>query len=237
MSAMVTAEFSLIVPARDEVATIVETIEQVAGVLEATDRPFELIVVDDGSTDGTTGVVAALVPDRAWLTLLTLPTPSGKGAALKAGFTRAVGPTLGFVDADLQIPVAALGEALRAAAGAGSMVVGRRRGRRIGPTRGLLSFMYRLCSRVLLGVTVSDVGCPLKVFPRGLVEGAPVVSDRWVVDAELLARARVAGLSLIEIDVSSNERGRASKVGPGSALESVADLLRVRAAMRERARA
>lgn len=206
---------SVVVPAHDEERSIVATVEQLGSVLgELPGFTFEVIVVDDGSRDATGQLVAEAAARLPWLVALSTSTRSGKGAALRAGFAAARGELIGFVDADLQIPLVALADAVNMAqADCSTIVVGSRTSRTDGPLRRLATRLYRVLTSTLLGVRVMDVGCPLKVFPAALVRERALVSDGWVIDAELLARATRRGMRVIELHVAvSSSAGDPTRV-------------------------
>jgi glycosyltransferase involved in cell wall biosynthesis len=223
---------SLVIPARDEEATIEAVVRAAGSTLQASGIPFEVIVVDDGSTDGTGALLDALDAELAWLVVVHERIGRGKGAAVRAGFARARMAWLGFIDADLEIPVAALGALIEAAPG-GGMVTGYRTGRRLGPGRRAVSIVHGALVRALLGVRVRDANCPMKLLDRSIIADTELVADGWVLDAELLALATRRGEMVVEIAVPWNERaGGASKVRPMALVRAVGELVRVRRAVR-----
>ncbi len=226
---------SVVVPAHDEERSIVATVEQLGSVLGALpDLAFEVIVVDDGSRDATGRLVAEAAVRFPWLVAISTPARSGKGAALRAGFAAARGELVGFVDADLQIPLTALADAVDIArANPSAIAVGFRTSRTDGPVRRLATRLYRGLTSALLGVRVTDVGCPLKVFPASLVRERMLVSDGWVIDAELLARATRRGMRVIELPVAvSSAAGDPTRVHITDFVTSTFQLLALSRALR-----
>lgn len=222
---------SLVIPAHDEVLSIGEAVDGAHEALEAAGIDHEVIVVDDGSTDGTAATVEALAVERPWLRSIRLPGHRGKGAALREGFAVARMDRLAFIDADLDVPPEEIPRVFLLAS-AGTIVVGSRM-RRVSGARLFVSVAYRTLVRVVLGVSVRDVGCPLKIFPRSLLDGPTLVADGWVVDAELLARAVRAGLTITQVPVAS--RGRRlgkSSFGWSAIASSLVGLFAVRRALR-----
>lgn len=226
-----TQGLSLVIPAHDEALSIGRAVDETHEALEAAGIVHEIIVVDDGSTDGTGATVEALAAGRPWLRPMRLAENSGKGAALREGFSGARMEWLAFVDADLDVPPAEVPPALRVAS-PGTIVAGSRT-RRLSLPRMLVSVSYRALVRVLLGVSVRDVGCPLKVFQRSLLDGVELTARGWVVDAELLARAARAGLTITQVPVASRARSMGgSGFGWGAVTSSFVELLGVRRALR-----
>jgi polyisoprenyl-phosphate glycosyltransferase len=104
---------SIVLPVHDEATILRETLGRLRDVLAPLARPYELIVVDDGSTDGSGAVCASLAADDPRLVLLTLTRRFGKEAALAAGLQAARGDAVILMDADLQHPPELLPEMVR----------------------------------------------------------------------------------------------------------------------------
>lgn len=217
---------TLVIPAHNEEPCIAATLADAVAALSTISRDFEIIVVDDGSTDRTARVVESLCEEDRRIRLIRMQEQGGKGAALAAGFHAAASGTLAFIDADGQVPADALNPALQAHASSSlGVIVGARTGRRESAGRRTVSALYRVLTGVLLGVWVADVGCPLKVLPASLAH--PAFATRgWTIDAELLARAHARGLPIRELPVSVAESARAdSKVAAGDAARSALALV------------
>jgi glycosyltransferase involved in cell wall biosynthesis len=211
---------SVVAPAHDEEGNIdplVEAVGRAAGGL-ARDRAWawELILVDDGSRDGTRARIEALMRDRPWLRAVAMTrTPPGRGAgqsaAFWAGFRAARGRLIATLDADLQndpadIPrLVAVMEQQRADLAQGD----RSRNRRDNLVRRVGSVVGRAFRRMILGDTVRDTGCSLRVMKRevalalplefrGVHRFIPVLARRLgfvVVEAPVSHRPRQAGVT------------------------------------------
>jgi len=94
--------FSLVVPAYNEQENIPTLLERVGASLEHIGRPFEVIIVDDGSTDSTPELLAQGMKSYPWLRVLRMKKNGGQSAAFEAGFAAARGQVIGTIDADLQ---------------------------------------------------------------------------------------------------------------------------------------
>jgi glycosyltransferase involved in cell wall biosynthesis len=197
--------FSLVVPAFNEAAGIRQAIQEADDALRELARPYEILIVDDGSLDDTAAVVAACAADFPALRLLRHSHNRGYGAALRTGFEAARHELVGFTDADCQFHLADLAGLLECTEQF-PVVVGYRIGRQDPARRRFLSWGYNTLVRILLGTGVRDCDCALKVFRReALVQLLPE-SANFFVNTEMLARARRLRLPLTEVGVRHRPR-------------------------------
>ncbi len=117
---------SLIVPAYNEVGRIEATLSEALAYLRAGGRPFEILVVDDGSTDDTARLVARIAADEPRLRCVSLPRNRGKGCAVRTGMLAAVGDYVIFTDADGSTPIAEITPMLARLRGGADVVIGSR---------------------------------------------------------------------------------------------------------------
>lgn len=165
---------SVVVPVRNEAGNIAPLAAEIAAALDGR-RPFEIIYVDDGSTDGTDGELERLMASRAWLRRVRHAQSCGQSAAVRSGVKAARSPIVVTLDGDGQNDPAfipALLSALEADPRLG-LVAGQRVGRRA-------SGFKRLQSRIANGVRgavlrdgTRDTGCGLKAFRRDVFLGLP----------------------------------------------------------------
>ncbi len=202
---------SLVIPAFDEAAGVRKAVLAADAALSARFADYEIIVVDDGSTDGTAAEVeaAGLLTVR----LVRHARNRGYGAALRTGFEAARCPLVAFTDADEQFDLADLAT-LADLTAAAPVVVGYRAPREDPALRKLLARGYNLLTRTLLGTRVRDCDCALKVFRRGVIGGLLPRSRGFFVNAEMLTYARQQGLAVAEAPVAHRRRAAgASTVG------------------------
>lgn len=203
---------SLVIPTFNEAATIEQAVQEADAALGSLFGDFEVLVVDDGSTDDTTAILAHLQLEYAHLRLLHHPVNRGYGAALRTGFAAARFPLVAFTDADCQFDLHDLGPMAKRAADV-PIVAGYRVNRQDTPRRRFLSRGYNRLSRALLGTRVRDCDCALKVFRRDVLADLLPESSGFFVNTEMLARARRLGLAVVEVPVTHRPRaGGASKV-------------------------
>lgn len=221
-------DVSVIVPVRDEEASIPKLAEEISEAMGRTGKRWECIWVDDGSTDGTRAALAAVASKHPQHRFLELDGQFGQSAALSAGFERARGSIVATLDGDGQNDPADIPRLLeRLERGDVDMVNGVRQKRRD-------SFLRRLSSRIgngfrnwVTGERVSDVGCSLRVFRKWCVEGIVVFRG---MHRFLPTLARMQGARIAELPVNHRPRtvGR-TKYGIGNRLwVGIADTLAVR---------
>ncbi len=157
---------TIVIPVRDEIENVAPLIERLAPLRERVGRPLEAVFVDDGSRDGTAAAVeAARAADRPWVRLVELRRPSGKAAALAAGFAHARGATIVTLDGDLQDAPEDIPLLLEKLAGA-DVVCGWRVERQDPLGKRLASSVYNALLRRLSGLGLHDVNCGLKALTR-----------------------------------------------------------------------
>ncbi len=230
---------SVVAPAHNESENIDELIAQVEGALLGLGRPFEFIIVDDGSTDDTRRRVAANLPARPWVRCVAMtgaPPGSGHGqsAAFHAGLRAARGRLIALLDADLQNDPADIPRmlALLEESGADLVQGDRSAVRKQGDpgVRLLGSWVGRGFRRALLGDTIIDTGCSLRVMKREVALRLPL--EFKGMHRFIPATARHLGYTVIETPVNHRPRHAGTpKYGLGitkRALPGLVDLLAVR---------
>jgi 4-amino-4-deoxy-L-arabinose transferase-like glycosyltransferase len=198
---------SLILPAFQEEAGIREAIAEADEALALLADDYEILVVDDGSRDGTATAVREEMIRRARVRLLQHETNRGYGAALRTGFEAARCELVAFTDADCQFHLADLAPLLRLAEDY-PIAIGYRVDRQDPWLRRLYSWGYNRLTRALLGTRAQDCDCALKVFRReALLQILPETTG-FFVNTEMLTRARFLGLRVAETGVRHRPRVR-----------------------------
>lgn len=202
---------TVVVTAFDEAGTLEELHRRVAAALESLGRPFELLVIDDGSTDGTWEVVERLHAADPRVRGVRLKRNAGQHPAMHAGLSRARGEVIVTMDGDLQnlpedIP------ALVAAVEAGSDVAsGRRAARHDSWGRTLPSRLINGMLRRFTGVAIADFGCAFNAYRR-----EAVVPMLGAIGRQKFTKALVlsGGATVTEVDVGHAPRAGASRYSP-----------------------
>jgi len=219
---------SVVIPARDEEGCIASTVEHLHLELRLQNVPHEIIVVDDGSTDGTAALLRDLGAHDERLRVITHADNLGYGAAIAHGFARATFPLVCFSDADGQYDPEDVRAFLERIDGA-DLVVGYRVRRADSGLRRLLSNGYNVLARLLVGVPLRDLNCAFKLMHRDTFRRLGVESTGFIVNADLVVRARSAGLVIVEVPVRHRPRraGR-STVRPFHVLSGLVGLAKLR---------
>jgi glycosyltransferase involved in cell wall biosynthesis len=225
---------SIVLPCLNEAARLPGTLAAYLARFPPSRAEVELLVVDDGSTDGTTAIADQVAAADPRIRVVRTSHNHGKGYAVRTGIQAALGELVVFTDADgsygpeqLERVVAALEQA--------PVAVGARLGSQAGagpPLRRLASRVFNRVMRLLLGLPFADTQCGCKGFRRGAAEAifGRARVDGFAFDAEALWIARRLGLQVVEVPVRAEER-QGSKVHlGGDALRMVADVWKVRQA-------
>src|SRR5439155_16679010 len=186
---------------------------------------YEILVVDDGSRDGTAAAVEAVASVHPHVRLLRHAGNRGYGAALGTGFEAARGELVAFTDADGQFDLADL-ERLIYLADLAPVVVGYREDRQDPWRRRFFSWGYNQLVRRLVGTGVRDCDCALKVFRRDALQSLLPESEHFFVNTEMLARARQLRMPVAEVGVTHRPRRHGqSKVSLGDIPRTLSVLL------------
>ena len=225
---------SIVIPAFNEARRIVLTLDELRAALPGFGQPWEIRVVDDGSTDGTAGLVAAaaMVDDRI---VLQREPHRGKGAAIRAGLTAARGDLRFMCDADLSMPVAELPRFLALVPATCDIAIGSREGigaRRVGepPYRHWMGRLFNGLVRLGTLGGISDTQCGFKMFSREAVERVfpRTTIDGWAFDIEVLSIARRQGLRIVEVPIEWHYREHSRVSLVRDSFRMARDVLRVR---------
>lgn len=200
-----TNRISLVLPAFNEAAVIAQAVREAEGALSDRFADFEVLVVDDGSTDDTTGTVRGLLAEAPHTRLLQHKGNRGYGAALRTGFEVARFDLVAFTDADCQFDLTELGHLAKLAAET-PIVAGYRFDRKDPWKRRFFSWGYNRMARTLLGTRVRDVDCALKVFRREVLAQLLPESRGFFVNTEMMTRARQLGFPVVEVPVAHRPR-------------------------------
>ncbi len=224
--ARVLDSLSVFFPAHNEEENIEPLVRSALAVLPAFARRFEVIVVDDGSTDGTREVAERLSREHPEVRCVSHPRNRGYGAALKTGFAEAGCEWVFFTDADRQFDLSELALLVSEAVRGADAVIGYRRRRRDPLHRSLNAAMYRLMLRVLFGLKVRDIDCAFKLLRADAVRSLPLRSEGALISAELLIRLLGRGARIREVGVTHYPRpaGRQSGASPRVVLRMFREL-------------
>ncbi|MCC6157753.1 MAG: glycosyltransferase family 2 protein [Deltaproteobacteria bacterium] len=198
-------ELSAFMPVFNEAPTIEFTVREALAALDSLAVSSELIVVDDGSTDGTRGILERLATEASRLRVVRHASNRGYGMALRSGIAASIGRLVFYTDGDGQFDWADLPRA-HAIANEDRVVVGRRAIRRDHSGRRFQSRIFNALMRLAFDLPVDDINCSFKIFPGDAVRTLDLRSDGVFIDAEMLVGLRRAGCTFTQIDVTHRAR-------------------------------
>jgi len=195
-------EFSVVIPSFNEAASLPLLQQRLKKVMEETKERYEILYVDDGSSDDTLAVLQALKKDSPCLRSISLKKKRGQSVALYAGFSAARGKWIITLDADGQNPPEEIPKLL-SFRDRFDCVCGVRRARKDSALRKFDSHIARVVRSWVLGDTTQDVGCSLRTFRREIVDALPRVRNFHRFFTFLV---RQMGFSVKEVSVAHDKR-------------------------------
>ena len=219
-------ELSIVVPAYNEERRLPPTLIDIIDYFDRRAVAYEVIVIDDGSTDGTAEVVRKFERVRNQVKLIQLPKNYGKGHAVRLGVLNSRGSRILFADADGATPIQEV-ERLEAAISSGADIAIGSRAIASASTKVATSFHRRLlgrvfnrCVNIILLPKIADTQCGFKMFSRksALFLFRRQRADRFSFDVELLYMAHKAALAIQEVPINWTNV-------PGSKVNLVVDSL------------
>jgi len=197
---------SVVIPAYNEEDRLPRYLPDVLGYCSAVEGGAEVIVVDDGSTDGTADYVGSLAEEHPGLRLVRQEVNRGKGAAVRRGVLETRGRFVLFADADGATPIGEASKLLDAAKAGAEVVIGSRPSElQVGRSalRGLMAAVFYRAANLLALPAIADPQCGFKLFRRDAAARLfPLVAeDGWAFDVEVLFLAQKYGDKIAEVPV------------------------------------
>lgn len=228
---------SIIIPAYNEEQRLPASLDTVRSYLETKSFDFvEVLVVNDGSRDGTAAIVRDFAAHDSRIRLIENPGNRGKGYTVRHGMTEAMGDWVLFTDADLSAPIEELDKLAAAIASTGADgAIGSRAlnrklvGRHQSLARELSGRTFNLVMRLATGLPYRDTQCGFKVLSRAAARAvsARQQSDGFGFDVEILYIAKKHGFRVLEVPVRwFNAEG--SKVSLWNGMQAFLDPWKVR---------
>jgi undecaprenyl-phosphate 4-deoxy-4-formamido-L-arabinose transferase len=204
-------DLSIVVTLYDEAATVEELHRRTVEALEAGPRSYELVFVDDGSTDGTFAAVERLAEHDPHIRAVRFKRNFGQHPAMHAGLSRARGEIVVTMDGDLQNAPEDIPRLVEAVEAGYDVASGRREARHDSWGRTLPSRMINGMLRRFTGVAISDFGCAFNAYRRSAVE--PMLGS---IGKQKFTKALVlsGGASVVEVDVAHASRRGHSRYTP-----------------------
>lgn len=198
---------SVVLPAWNEEAVITTTVEHVLTMLEKIAPNFEIIIVDDGSTDQTGAIADRLAGADARVRVIHNRPNRGYGGALAAGFEAATKDYTFFMDADGQFDIADIARLIvPLEAGEAEVILGYREQRHDPPLRLLNAWAWKQLVSALFHLSVRDIDCAFKLMPTRLIQRADVQARGAMINTEFLAKFARLGVSIVQVPVNHYPR-------------------------------
>jgi glycosyltransferase involved in cell wall biosynthesis len=216
---------SVVVPVHDEERSVALLYDELRSAIEPLHEPWEVIFVDDGSTDGTFSALTRLHNSEQNVRVVRLRRNFGKATALVAGFDQARGETVVTIDGDLQDDPAEIPQLLAKLDEGFDLVTGWKTHRRDPISRRLLSRIFNRVTSAFSGVRLHDMNCGLKAYRKEVVHGLRLYGElhRFI---PVLAHYRGFRIAELPVNHRPREHGR-SRYGVERYLRGFLDLLTV----------
>ena len=202
-------DLSVVIPVYNEESCLESNAATIKAFLDTLNKDYEIIFVNDGSTDSTPTIIEGIVENNPQCRSVGSTKNRGKGDAVRRGILTAVGRYVVFTDADLAVPIRFVETCLRKLEGGSPMVIGSRHlpsssfKVREGMLRQACGEVFRRLAQVGLGLKVSDITCGMKGLERHAARALFSRSkiDRWGYDAEIIFLAQKLHYAIEEIPV------------------------------------
>ncbi|MEZ4523062.1 MAG: glycosyltransferase family 2 protein [Thermomicrobiales bacterium] len=225
---MISGTLSVVLPAFNEADNIEAVVKRSSQVLEPLVPSFEIIIVNDGSADGTGRIIDRLSDEDDRVRAVHHERNQGYGSALRSGFDAATGDLIMFMDADRQFDMSDI-TALLPYVPDYDLVAGYRIRRNDALYRKLYARIFDIAVWVLFGVHMRDVDCAFKIYRGELVRAMPLTMPGALINTEMLAMARRMGASVVEVGVHHYPRtaGKSSGGSPRVVFRAMGETIRL----------
>lgn len=198
-------KISIIIPTWNEEENITPLVKRIDDSLSAKNITYELIFIDDRSTDKTKQIIKTL-SSKYPISVYSKNGKRGKAQSLLEGFALAKYELVGMIDADLQYPPEAIPKMIEKIGKNTDIVVANRRKQNVNFRRKVLSFIFlHFFGKFLHGLNY-DVQSGLKVFRKEIIKRIKLHPSQWTFDLEFLVKARNAGYLIDSVDITFSKR-------------------------------
>lgn len=198
---------TVIVPAYQEAMILRDSINQLYFILECLDMKYEVIIADDGSTDGTQGIVTEIEREKTNLRSVRYPKNRGRGFILSAAIKESRGNIICYIDADMQVDPEVILRFVQYLDNGYDIVIGSKHHPKsqiiYSNWRKILSNTYSMVTRNLFSIDIKDFQCGAKAFNKAAISRllSQLTSHGWSWDTELIIKAHRVGYRILEIPV------------------------------------
>ena len=223
------SSLSLFFPCWNEQASVEPLTQRAVEVLEKMGIDYEIIIVDDGSTDRTGPIADGLAAQNRRIRVIHHPVNRGYGAALRSGFRAAVKEFVFYTDGDGQFDLNELPPLLPLMQ-QWDIVSGYRINRQEGWIRKINAFCWGKLVGFLFDLPLKDIDCAFKLYNRRVFDGMAMLSTGALIDTEILARAKRKGFTITQVGVHHYPRmaGKPTGASLGVILRAFRELFKLR---------
>ena len=238
MTTVARPSVSLVIPMFNEELNIEHAVSAAVDALTKYSDDYEIIIVDDASTDDSPAMVARMAEENPRLRVLRHAKNRKLGGTIRTGFAAATKDLVLYMDADLPFDPDVLGRAMRAMHVTGAdMIAGYRHDRTMeGLRRTIYSYVYNTLIGVLFGWPHRDINFSFKLLKRRVLQKIELKSEGSLIDAELIVKAKNRGFAIqqIGIDYFPRIRGTSNLSSPTVILKILRELVKLYPEMRKR---
>lgn len=235
-------KLSVIIPAYNEAKNLGSgTLEEVYDYLKAQSYPYEVLIIDDGSTDATADIVEKNIKDKKGFKLIKNPH-GGKALTVISGMLKAQGEVVVFTDMDQATPINQIEKFFPKFEEGFDIVIGSRSGRKGAPlVRKLMGWGFSVLRSLILGLPFADTQCGFKAFDHTAIESIfPNLLNNWQklksskaavnagFDVEMLFLARKKNFKIAEVPVEWRHVGSERVQAISDSIEALKDMFRIR---------
>lgn len=202
---------SVVLPAYNEEKNIREAVRRTQAFLRKRFKAYEILVVDDGSTDATAIIVKDMSRSDNRVHLLSHGINRGYGTALRTGFGAAQGRLVFYTDTDNQYDISEL-DSFFPLLKRFDIVAGYRLKHSDPTMRIIISAVYNLLIRIILGLKIRDVDCSFKLYKRQVFRNITLKCMTGLIDAEVLIKAKKKGFTVTQLGVRHYPRTQGKSI-------------------------
>lgn len=236
-------KLSIIIPAYNEIDNLKKgVLDEVKNYFLSQEYSYEVLIVDDGSTDGTFEFIEKFVKNNSNFALIK-NNHGGKAIAVMTGLIKSKGGIGLFTDMDQATPISEIEKVLPLFDPETDIVIGSRKGRKGAPLiRKLMAFGFSMIRTIILGLSFKDTQCGFKAFNRKSIQAIfPILIERWhkhllkkggavnaAFDVETLFIAKKLGFKIKEVQVQWHHVGTERVQVVRDSIDAVIDVLKIR---------
>lgn len=223
-------DLSIIIPFYNEELCCEQVLQTLTAVLEQDVVVYEILAVDNGSTDQTGHILDRIAQSSPYIHVVKVARNEGYGWGIISGLNKSRGEYVGYIDGDTQI---APDEVIRVyqsvLANQADVGKGKRIERFDGLRRKIISKIYNVLFYIIFACPIHDINAKPKILRRTLYKQLGLKSKDWFIDAELILKAHAAGMRIDEVEIEFLKRqGGVSKVRMTTIWEFIKNLWRYR---------